>query len=463
MGRYRYGRDMVLSSEWSKEARALILLALPLVIGNLAWSLIAATDLLLIGRLGADAVAAAALALNLYNGFMVIGMGVGMAMSPMIASERGRKSHSVRDIRRTVRQSIWVIATLCMPIWLILWHSEAVFLALGQAPDLSARAATLMRGLQWALLPFLMFFAARNFMGALERPLWGVVIVIATLPFNFLVGWCLIFGHMGLPALGLFGAGLASSLSALFMVISALFVVSLDRRFRRYHLLGRFWVPDWSRYAHIWKLGLPIAIMLAFEVTVFNASAFLMGLLGRAELAAHAVAIQIAALCFMVPMGIGQAATIRVGLRFGQKDAPAVARAGWIALMIGVAFSVATALVLLVVPRSLIGIFLDVSDPLNAHVVSIGVSFLAVAALFQLVDSTQVIGGGALRGLHDTKVPMIFAAVGYWGIGMGVGAFLAFRTPMGGVGIWLGLALGLAVVAMMMVVRWTLRKRLGLI
>ena len=235
---------MILPRAWSTEARALILLALPLVIGNLAWSLIAATDLLLIGHLGADAVAAAALALNLYNGFMVIGMGVGMAMSPMIASERGRKPHSVRDIRRTVRQSVWAIATLCLPIWLILWHSETVFLALGQAPDLSADAAMLMRGLQWALLPFLMFFVARNFMGALERPIWGVIIVLVTLPVNLLVGWALIFGHLGLPALGLFGAGLASSISAAFMLVSALFVVSLDRGFRRYHLLGRFWVTD---------------------------------------------------------------------------------------------------------------------------------------------------------------------------------------------------------------------------
>jgi MATE family multidrug resistance protein len=454
---------MVLPRTWSTEARALVLLALPLVIGNLAWSLIAATDLLLIGNLGADAVAAAALALNLYNGFMIVGMGVGMAMSPMIASERGRKPHSVRDIRRTVRQAVWAVATLCLPIWLILWHSEAVFLALGQAPDLSTRAATLMRGLQWALLPFLIFFVVRNFMGALERPIWGVIIVLATLPVNFLVGWAFIFGHLGLPALGLFGAGLASSISALFMLASALTVVSLDRGFRRYHLLGRFWVADWARYTYIWKLGLPIAITLAFEVTVFNASAFLMGLLGRAELAAHAIAIQIAALCFMVPMGIGQAATIRVGLRFGQNDAPAVARAGWIALIIGVAFSTATALVLLIMPRLLIGIFLDISDPLNEQVVAIGVAFLAVAALFQLVDSTQVIIGGALRGLHDTKVPMIFAAVGYWGIGMGVGIFLAFKTPMGGVGIWLGLALGLAVVAVMMIVRWMLRRRLRLV
>jgi MATE family multidrug resistance protein len=454
---------MVTSRPWIVEARALLVLALPLIIGNLAWSLIAATDLLLLGHLGPDAVAAGALAINLYNGFIVFGMGIGTAMSPMIASERGRKTHSVRDIRRTVRQSIWAIATLCLPIWAVLWWSEAILVALGQDRGLSAQAAILMRGLQWALLPFLIFFVLRNFMGALERPLWGVLIVIAALPVNFLAGWCLIFGHMGAPALGLFGAGLASSLSALFMAASAVMILTFDRQFRRYHLFGRLWVVDWPRYAYIWKLGLPIAITLTLEVTVFNASAFLMGLLGRADLAAHAIAIQISALCFMVPMGIGQAATIRVGLRFGQGDAPGVSRAGWLALMMGVAFAAVTALILILAPRSLIAIFLDVSDPINEHVVALAISFLSVAALFQLVDCTQAIGAGVLRGLHDTRIPMIFAAAGYWGIGIGLGALLAFHTALGGIGIWLGLAAGLSVVAILMVIRWSLRKQLRLV
>jgi len=448
---------------WIIEGRALLLLALPLVVGNLAWSLIAATDLLLLGHLGPDAVAAGALAINLYNGFLVFGMGVGTAVSPMIARERGRKANSVRDVRRTVRQSTWAVATLCIPIWIVLWHSERILVGLGQDPDLSAGAGSLMHGLQWALLPFLIFFVLRNFLGALERPAWGVAIVIAAIPVNFLAGWCLIFGHLGSQHLGLFGAGLASSLSALFMLVSVVLILCFDHKFSRYHLFGRFWVADWSRFAYVWQLGLPIAITLALEVTVFNASAFLMGRLGRAELAAHAIAIQIAALCFMVPLGIGQAATIRVGLRFGQKDSAGVARAGWLALSLGATLAAATAAILIAMPRALMAIFLDVTDPANDHVVALGMSFLTIAALFQLVDCTQAIGAGVLRGLHDTRIPMIFAAIGYWGIGILLGGYFVIKTQLRGVGVWLGLAAGLLVVAALMVSRWTMRARLQLV
>jgi MATE family multidrug resistance protein len=445
------------------EARALVALAVPLVVGNLAWSMISATDLLFLGRLGPDAVAAGALALNLYTAFLVFGMGLGMTVSPMIASERGRKTHSVREIRRTVRQAMWTIATLCMPVWALLWHTDAILILLGQDAQLSSKAAMLMRGLQWALLPYLGFFVLRNYIAALERPIWGVAIVLAALPVNALLGWCLIFGHMGAPPMGLLGAGLASSLSCLFMLVSIIVVILLDRQFRRYHLFGRLWNADWPRYRSVWALGLPIAITLALEVTVFNAAAFLMGVLGRAPLAAHAIAMQISALCFMVPMGIGQAATIRVGLRFGQGDRVGIARAGWSALVLGVGFSAVTALLLTMLPDRLVAIFLDVDAPANRVVVALATSYLAVAALFQLVDCTQVICAGALRGLHDTRVPMVFAATGYWIIGIGVGTFLAFRTDLAGVGIWLGLAAGLSAVAVLLVLRWTLRDRLHLV
>jgi MATE family multidrug resistance protein len=381
----------------------------------------------------------------------------------MIARERGRRAHSVREIRRSVRQSLWAVALICPPIWALFWHTGAILMALGQDAGLSIKAAEIMRGLQWALLPYLCFFVLRNFVGALERPLWGVLIMAAALPINFLVGWCLIFGHLGAPRLGLFGAGLGSSLTALFMAVAMIAAIFFDRQFRRYHLFGRFWIPDWPRFRQVWRLGLPIAITLALEVTVFNAATFLMGVLGRAPLAAHAIAIQIAALCFMVPMGIGQAATVRVGLRFGQGDRSGAGRAGWIALVLGAFFAGTTALTLVLSPRPLIAIFIDLASPANTQVVTLAVSYLSVAALFQLVDCTQVIGAGVLRGLHDTRVPMVFAAVGYWIIGIGVGTFLAFRTSLAGLGIWIGLATGLTVVACLMVWRWKARERLHLI
>jgi MATE family multidrug resistance protein len=452
-----------MSSPWRLEARALITLALPMIAGNVAWSGIAATDLLLIGRLGSDSVAAGALAINLFNALLIFGMGLVTAAAPMIASERGRKRHSVRDIRRTVRQTLWCTILFVLPAWALLWHSEAILVAMGQDRDLAHGAAELMRGLQWAMLPFLAFTTLRNFVSALERPVWSLIIMLLGIPVNLLAGWVLIFGHFGFPAMGLHGAGIASTLSSTFLFLGLLAVTQIDRRFRRYRLMGRFWVADWPRFRAVWALGLPIAITLGLEVTVFNASAFLMGLIDRNSLAAHAVAIQIASLVFMVPMGIGQAATVRVGFAYGRRDAAAVGRAGWLALIVGTGFAVAAAMLLILAPRALVSIFLNVTDPANTAVIALATSFLAVAALFQLVDAAQAVGAGVLRGVQDTRVPMIFALFGYWVIGIGVGSVLAFPLGLQGVGIWLGLASGLGVVAVLLVWRWSRREQIGLI
>ncbi|GLV25583.1 MATE family efflux transporter [Sphingobium sp. Cam5-1] len=450
-------------SPWRVEAVALLALALPMIAGNVAWAGIAATDLLLIGRLGAQSVAAGALAINLFQTLLIFGMGLVTAAAPLIANERGRRRHSVRDVRRTVQQTLRAAFFFVLPAWALLWHSEAILLAMGQQPDLAHQAGVMMRGLQWALLPFLAFSTLRNFMSALERPVWAVVVMLLAIPFNLLAGWVLIFGKLGMPALGLLGAGLASTLSSCFLFLSLLAVILIDRRFRRYRVMGRFWTGDRDRHRAVWALGLPIAITVGFETTVFNASAILMGLIGRDSLAAHAVAIQIAALLFMVPMGIGQAATVRVGLAQGRGDAAEIGRAGWLALLLGFGFALAAAILLITVPRLLIGAFLDLTDPANARTAALAVSFLAVAALFQLVDATQAVAAGVLRGLHDTKVPMIFALIGYWIIGMGVGTVLAFPLGMNGLGIWLGLASGLGAVAMLLLIRWTMRERLGLV
>jgi len=456
--------DMMTSpTPWRTEARALLSLSVPLIIGNLGWSAIAATDLLLLGRIGPDAVASGALGLHLYLALLVFGMGLTAAASPLIASERGRRLHSVRDIRRTVRQTIWAGAVVCVPSWALLWYAEPILILIGQDPQLSADAATLVRSLQWALLPYMAYLVLRNFVAALERPLWGVIVTLAAVPFNALAGWALIFGHLGFPAMGLRGAGLATLSSSVFLFLGMALVVSLDRQFRRYHLFGRFWVADWGRFRSVWRIGLPIAVTLGLEVTVFNAAVFLMGLIDRSSLAAHAIAMQVATLVFMVPMGIGQAATVRVGYFHGRRDPAAVGRAGWIALAMAIAFAGCSAALLMLAPRPLIGVFIDVNAPANAEVLRIAVSFVAVAALFQLFDCTQAVGSGVLRGLQDTRVPMIFAAVGYWGIGIGVGTLLAFPLGMDGLGIWLGLASGLGVVAVLIVWRWSRRERLGLV
>jgi MATE family multidrug resistance protein len=201
---------------------------------------------------------------------------------------------------------------------------------------------------------------------------------------------------------------------------------------------------------------------LGLEITIFNAAVFLMGIVGTAALAAHAVAIQIASFTFMVPLGLSQAATVRVGLALGRRDAAGIARAGWTAWIMGVGFMTVAACFLWITPRLFVGLFLDLHSAAEAPVVELAVSFLVIAAIFQIVDGAQAVGAGMLRGLHDTKIPMLFAALGYWVIGLGVALWLGFHRHMGGVGIWIGLASGLAVVAVLMLVRWLRRDRIGL-
>jgi MATE family multidrug resistance protein len=315
----------------------------------------------------------------------------------------------------------------------------------------------------WGLFPFLIYIVLRYYVTAMEKPLWGLVVTAVGVTFNALACWALVFGHFGLPELGLTGAAIAHLLSQCVLMVGMILVVSGIRPFRRYQLFGRFWVSDWPRFREILRLGLPIAVMLAFEVTIFNAAVFLMGLIDRDSLAAHAIAIQIASLAFMIPLGLSQAATVRVGIAHGRKDARAVARSGGVALALGVGAAVLLSTVMVLFPEPLVGLFVDKTDPANARVFGLAVSFVLIAAVFQLVDGAQAVGAGALRGLQDTRVPMLFAAVGYWIIGLGLAMWLGFPVGMEGVGIWIGLAAGLAAVAVLMVPRWLMRERIGLV
>ncbi|HXH00377.1 MAG TPA: MATE family efflux transporter [Sphingomicrobium sp.] len=452
---------MPLSPPVRTEVRATLSLAWPLILANLTMALIQATDVLLMGRLGARPLAASTLGLNLNFAFSLVCLGLVTASSPMIATALGQRSNNVREVRRTFRQSLWLILTVTPPVWLALWYAEPIIAALGQDRGLARGAGTFLKGYMWSILPFLLFQAMRNFVSALERPGWVLIISLGGIILNALLGWALIFGRLGLPALGLFGGGLASSITWALLVVALAAVIMTDRQFKRFHLFGHCWRSDWPRYRRLWLLGLPIGLALGFEGGIFSAAVYMMGLISAEAVAAHAVALQVAALSFMVPWGMAQAATVRVGLALGRGDRAGIARAGWSAWVMGTGFMALMALVIWFSPRSLMTLFLEDSAA-NANVIALGVSFLAVAAIFQIVDGAQVVGAGILRGLHDTRVPMMFTFLGYWVIGLGVGLWLAFRAGWGGVGIWTGLALGLAIVAVLMLGRWVRRDRLGL-
>ena len=445
------------------ELRATLALSWPLVLANVAQNALTTADVMLTGRLGPAALAAGALGTNLYFACLIFGIGLMTATSPLLAHELGRRRYSVREVRRTVRQGLWAAVSVAIPMWIVLWNGEAILLAMGQEPALAAEAGAYVRTLQWSLLPFLFYIVLRSFLASLERPGWALVMVALALPVNVAIAWPLMFGVLGFPGIGLVGAGIATTVSTAFMFLGLVVVIMRHPKFRRYHLFGRFWRADWPRYWAVWRLGLPIALTLAFEVTIFNAAAFLMGRIGADELAAHVVALQIASFCFMVPLGISQAATVRVGLAHGAGDPHGVTRAGWTAFALGVGFMGFTATMMVTMPELLIAAFLDMQDPRNFPVIQYALSFLVVAAIFQIADGAQVVGAGMLRGLQDTRVPMILAGVGYWGIGLPLGVALAFGTDLRGVGIWIGLATGLAMVAILMVLRWMRRERYQLV
>jgi MATE family multidrug resistance protein len=448
-------------SAWLTELRATLALAWPLILANLTQQLIQATDILLMGRLGAGQLAAATLALNLTFTFNLFLMGLITASSPMMATALGQRFNAVRDVRRTFRAGLWLLAVALPPYWLLLWHVGGVMRAFGQSADLASQGQTFLRAYMWSAAPWLLFQLLRTFVSALERPRIILWLSIAGIGLNALLSWSLIFGHLGLPALGLAGGGLGSTLTWVIMCGALITVVLADRRFGRFHVFGHWWRFDAQRTMALVRLGWPIGVTMALEMGVFALAAYFMGWIGAPAVAAHAVALQLAALTFMIPLGLGQAATVRVGLAFGRRDEAGITRAGWTAWVMGVAFMASMALVMWGFPHGLITLFLE-DVPANAVTIALAVSFLRVAAAFQLVDGAQVIGAGMLRGLHDTRWPLLFALVGYWVVGLGIGAWLAFAADWKGVGIWIGLATGLASVAALMLARWLMRDRLGL-
>lgn len=445
------------------EAAALLRLSGPLVGSNLLQMAIAAVDVVFVARLGAVDLAAATLAAFLFNLLTYALIGLTSAAAPLIAADLGRKAHAVREVRRSFRAALGVGLLGSLPVLLVLWVGGDLFRLAGQDEQVAARAAVFLTVILAAVPLAVVAGVMRTAAAALGRPGWAFLATGAALAIDIVGNWALVFGHLGAPAMGLAGSALANLLSFAVMLLCYAASFRLDPRLRRYRLFGRWWRPDAPRARAICRLGLPIMATWMLEGGLFGGAALLMGLIGVAEVAAHAIALNIAAFAFQIPFGIAQAATIRVGMAFGAGDRRWIGRAGNVAVLFGIGIMALTAAILWAVPRTLIGIYVDPSTPANAEVVGLALRFLAVAAVFQLVDGAQAVAAGVLRGLQDTRMPMMIAAFGYWIIGFGSSVVLGFATPLAGTGVWWGLAAGLLVVAIMLVGRWSVRARLGLL
>lgn len=455
------GADAAASpSPWRDEFRATLALAWPLIIAQLAQNLLFTTDVVLMGWLGPKFLAAGTLAGAFLMPFQLTGIAIVGAVAPLVAQARGRRD--IKAVRRVVRQGFWVaicVATLLVPVVLSI---RPIYLALGQDPEVTLLAETYMFTGFWMLYPALGMMVVRSFLSAFAATRVILVVTVIGVLLNAVTAYALIFGHFGLPRLELRGAALTTAFVNLFMFLALLGYAVTHKRLKRFHILIRFFKPDWPRFFSILKLGIPIGLTVAAEVGLFSVAAVMMGRLGTNETAAHAVALQLAATAFMVPLGLGLAATVRVGLAYGRGDPDAVHRAGWAAITLGTGFMALTATIFLLLPEHLVGIFLDRSDPANREALMLAAGFLAIAGIFQLADGAQVVAAHALRGLSDTRVPMLLAILGYWCVGIPVAWALGFLADWRGIGIWIGLAVGLAFVAVLLLTRWALRERFGL-
>jgi len=447
---------------WGHEVRATMALAGPLAAANLLQMLTYAVDVIFIARLGEEELAGSALAVSLFGLVLWAMTGLTGAVAPLIAEAIGARAPSLRPVRRSVRMALWlavIAGGLGMGLCLLL---DPVMQLSGQQPAIRALANEYNNVIIFSMIPMLMAAVLRNFVSALGRPIFATAITGLGIFVNGVANYAFIFGELGAPELGLAGAAVATIITSLFTLGAYVAAIRFDRRLHRYHVFGRFWSPDWGRLKQILRIGTPIALTITAEAGIFGGAAFMMGRFGAAELAGHTVALQLAALAFQVPFGVGQAAAIRVGYFYGARDSLGVKRAGWVALATGAGFMTLTALAMLLVPELLLTIYVDPNDPANAALVAFALQYLVLAAIFQLADGVQAVAAGALRGLQDTRVPMWIAIFSYWVPGIGTAVGLGFFTPLEGMGVWIGLATGLFFAAALLIWRWSRRETLGL-
>jgi MATE family multidrug resistance protein len=439
-------------SPWRIELQATFTLALPIVLTQIAQVGIRAADTIFMGRLGTAELAAGALGGNFYFLFYLFGLGIVISVSTLAARARG--AGDTAEVRRFVGQGFWVATAVGAPFGIALWQIEPILLLLGQTDANAALAGDYMQMMVWGLIPSLWMVSLRSFISALSRPRSVLLITVVGVVVNAFGDYALMFGNFGFPAMGLAGAGLSSSIVNTLMFLSLLIYVIRDDEFSRYEILRRVWRPDWSRFMEVFRVGLPIGATLLFEVGLFFSASILLGLISTEQLAAHQIAMQCISFTFMVPLGFAQAATIRVGLAAGARDRMAVGRAGWTAISLGGLFMVVASYIFWFHPLPVIHLFLGARVAESLEVVEFAVLLLAVAAIFQIADGLQTLAAGALRGLKDTRVPMVIAVFGYWIIGFPVSLVLGFSFGFEGVGVWSGLAAGLIVVACFLLTRF---------
>ncbi len=447
------------AAHWTAEAVALLSLGLPLIGSNIAQFAIGLTDTLMLGWYDVTALAASTLANSLYFVLFLMGAGFAWAVTPIVSSAVAAGEEA--QVRRVTRMGLWLAVIYGLVTTIPLMWSERLFLLIGQDPEVSALAQAYLRIAAWAMMPALMVTVIRAFLSALGLTAMILWATIGAAVLNGVLNFAFIFGNWGAPEMGIQGAAVASLAStALSLVV--LMVYALRVR-PEYNLMQRIWRLDRQAFSRVFRLGVPIGLTSLAESGLFSMSAVMVGWIGPVELAAHGIALNLASAAFMLHLGLSQAATVRAGHAMGRHDEPALRRCGLVSIGMSVSLAVLTVILFVSIPGTLISLFISPTEPARETVLAVGISLLALAALFNLMDGAQVIALGLLRGVQDATVPMVHAAISYWLVGIPVSFVLGFTFGFGAVGVWLGLVAGLAVAAVLLMWRfWTRSVRIGL-
>jgi len=432
---------------WKRELAALTRLAVPVVLSELGWMAQSVVDTIMVGKLGPVAIGAVALGNAIFYTPSLLGIGLLLGLDPLVAQAFGRKDYD--DCHRWLAQGIYLALVISPVLMALVAMASLFFSRVGIAPEVAAPAAQYLRLLDWSILPLLIYGASRRYLQGVGEVRVITVTYIGANLINWGGNWALIYGHLGFPAMGVRGSALSTVAARMLMAASLMgFAWRYERK--RGHPLFRHWArPQFDRIRQLIRLGLPAAGQIVLEVGAWNTATLSAGWLNPIALATHQIAINYASITYMIPLGISAATAVSVGHAIGAGDKARARRAGWLALGLGTAFMILAGIVFLIAPRPLIQLY--TSDP---RVLAVGPTLLWIAAAFQVFDGIQTICTGALRGLGETRAPMLANFIGYWILGLPLGLTLCFLLKRGIYGLWAGLTLALIVISTILLHRW---------
>ncbi|PCI04083.1 MAG: MATE family efflux transporter [Hyphomicrobiales bacterium] len=441
-------------TSWNVHIKETLKLGVPLIATQIAQLAIGTTDILIVGRLGTVDLAAIVLASHYFLSIFILGSGFSIAVIPMMAQavQQGNMNNVARYVRMGLGLSL-AFSVVSLPLF---QYSELVLLSLGQKPEVVTKAADYLMIAGWAVFPGLSLMVFRALLITLRRANIIFYITVTIFILNAVFAYILVFGYLGAPALGIRGAAITTVAVNFFGLCCAVIYVQFVAETKRLKIFFNLWRPDWILLTEIVRLGFPIGFLLFAEDSLFAVAAIIMGWIGTVELAAHGIAMQLATMAFVVPLGLSQVATVRVGLAAGNNDEDGVFKAAISVLMMTIFTAVFGGFLFVFMRETLVGLFIDPSSTNADELLSVASYFVIVAGIFQLFDGLQIVGAGLLRGIRDTTIPMALAMLSYWLIGFGGAYILAFQVGLGGIGIWFGFLGGLGSAAILLNLRFFL-------